>query len=465
MDERLHRALSEFGLLHYADQLIESEIFDVATLESLTPEDWEEVIPNEEDRGRLQDVVKMMRLKERSKPRVKPSWRPAGNSFTSRKKKAASPSEEGVRLEKHRVHLRKQREIFRNPTATSAELEWANTSDPQYFGGDPSPPVSFTGSRWLLKIGDKVRLIKPVTKLWKCIGAVNTKQYPQAGLMSGKEGEIIEFLKDALSVKFENATLSMPADALELLSTKHVTLEEVDHIRNHKKKSASRTKRKSANATESGSPEVIGRQATRSPKVTGSPMTPPTRPATAGGRERPPWGANPNAWERSTSKQARRSTSWKKNPTRPPWATNGDATTDVEDDFTVHDVSDVKNVKRPHTPSFRRGHPIKAPVRANGNKDSLQEQHIRNLEQQLASTQSQLSEANQKVEVQSQAHAEVKDLLKGFSSIAQTLASSSTVWAEQLVESHPKSAALAEELRNANQSLAHRLSILSTELV
>eukprot|EP01060_Flectonema_neradi_P012718 TRINITY_DN19483_c0_g1_i1.p1 TRINITY_DN19483_c0_g1~~TRINITY_DN19483_c0_g1_i1.p1 ORF type:complete len:462 (+),score=77.04 TRINITY_DN19483_c0_g1_i1:43-1428(+) len=460
MDERLHRALSEFGLLHYADQLIESEIFDVATLESLTEDDWQEVIADEEDRARLQDVVKMIKLKERTKPRVKPSWRPAGKSTSTQKKKAASPSEEGIRLEKHRVHLRKQREIIRNPTATAAELDWANTSDP-HFGGDPSPPVSFTGSRWLLKVADKVRVIKPVTKLWKCIGAMNTKQFPQAGLMSGMVGEVKDFIKDGLVIKFDNATLSMPADALELLSTKHVTPEEVDHIRNHKnKRSASRTKRKTANGTESGSPEVIGRTATKSPKVFmhTSPATPPptsSRPSTANG-ERPPWGANTNAWE------ARRSTNWKKNPTK----TNltSDPATDGEDDFVVHDMSDSK---RPRTASYRKKHPIRAPSRStNGNsKESHLAQQVQDLQMQLTEAHAQLSESNQKVELQSQAQAEVKDLLKGFSSIAQTLASSSTMWAEQLAETHPKSAALAEELRNANQSLAHRLSILSTELV
>eukprot|EP01064_Diplonema_japonicum_P021086 TRINITY_DN3063_c0_g1_i1.p1 TRINITY_DN3063_c0_g1~~TRINITY_DN3063_c0_g1_i1.p1 ORF type:complete len:375 (+),score=102.84 TRINITY_DN3063_c0_g1_i1:347-1471(+) len=372
MKNKLAKALREAGLEKYKDVLEEAEITDPATLSALTEEDWGEIVSDDGDKERFVEV--MERLKRKKKVKEREAWKPPGRSATSSATRGVSPNEEAVKLDGHRAHLRKQKEILGNPTSTAAERHWANTAV-CFYSTDPAPPVSFTGARALLRLGDTVRVISSPAKLWKCIGAIASKAHPHAALMCGKTGEIMSLEGDAFTVKFREGTIKVPPDGLELLATKYIPKDELAKLL--EKKPPAPAKRKARKNT--AGPEVVG---TTTPSRGGTPA--PTPPA-----------------------KGKKKTAWKDPP------------------------------------------PVPTPA------EPLNE---------TARLRAELHEARTKLHRTQAVQTELKQLLTTFIGISQTLGTSSTLWAQQLAECNPQSAALATELSTANTSLAERLVSLEKEM-
>eukprot|EP01063_Lacrimia_lanifica_P016164 TRINITY_DN2278_c0_g1_i1.p1 TRINITY_DN2278_c0_g1~~TRINITY_DN2278_c0_g1_i1.p1 ORF type:complete len:625 (+),score=265.19 TRINITY_DN2278_c0_g1_i1:81-1955(+) len=378
----------------------------------------------------------------------RPPWRapgcPQAASGTQRTREGMfSPLEDLIFMEKRRILWRKLNEILTDPMTSKLEKDWAKAVGGSAAQGNPTAadlqasavggkytgPMNLTGSKWLLKPQDTVRVLEPSRRLHRAMGSVQAKAHPHTPLMCGKVGAVVS-LQDVVLVKFADVALKVPPEALELIATKHVREQQVEAHVSERFQEYLNSMRDEAVQAEKG--------ARRGSRVEEE--------------EEKKTASNGGSKGRSSAKAKKKAKDTEKEKEK-----------EKQKDPPAHPAE--KRGASPPPPAAPAAAP---PQQAYSNPRAT---HRRELEGRLDALQADLEDARRELaEAQAKNHRqdtvqlELKDLLGTFTSIARTLSTSSTWWAQQLAAAHPQSAALAAEVSNANTQLTKRLEDLQGQL-
>ena len=462
---RLRKALASAGLEQYYDVLEEAEVTDAKTMASLTQEDWDEIVLNEQDRERFEAV--MARLKQRKKAKPRPEWRHGGtntNNFGTRSP-FMNPTMDAMQMERRRALLRKAQEVAQNPSSTKDRRDWAAATSADCG----TTKVNLTGTKWHLKPRDTVRVVCEPNKLHRAIGSINAKKFPKAVLSCGKVGEVVE-LNEAVHVKLfpDDNIAILPQEALELKATRLLSTTECDSLLETK----GAPPPFSPGSTMSGSPspmrDAFGTPTTAksgttfgmSPETSAAKTPTFSTPQSARGFDSPArWGREGSGWQTPQKRGEENA--------RHPVPAFGTPQSGVRE-VPQWGATTPQSAKK--TPVHAFGSEERTP-RSVSKTAKSQRGRVVELEAEVVQLKRELAEQKALhaggAQHQSVEKDDLQNLLAMFTTVSDTLAVSASLWASQLSDANPSDAAMrqvSQELNDASAILGERLAHLTEKL-